>query len=63
MNLNFFVGGILDIIVYEVNVIDGYILEKYCFFGGFFGGIYVDREFEKLMVKVFGEDFIIKFKE
>lgn len=53
----------MDIIVYEVNVLDGYILELDCFFGGFFGGIYVDKEFEDLMNGVFGILFMRKFKE
>jgi len=56
-------GGTLDITVHEVNAIDGHILEKHCPSGGLFGGIHVDREFEKLMAKAFGEDFIAKFKE
>lgn len=63
MNLTFSVGGTLDITVHEVNAIDGHILEKHCPSGGLFGGIHVDREFEKLMAKAFGEDFIAKFKE
>lgn len=63
MNLNLSAGGTLDITVHEVNAIDGHILEKHCPSGGLFGGIHVDREFEKLMAKAFGEDFITKFKE
>lgn len=53
----------MDITVHEVNAEDGHILEKHCPSGGLFGGIHVDREFEKLMTKAFGEDFISKFKE
>ena len=49
--------------MHEVNAVDGHILEKHCPSGGLFGGIHVDREFEKLMSKAFGEDFISKFKE
>ncbi|KAL9965717.1 hypothetical protein ACROYT_G029559 [Oculina patagonica] len=56
-------GGTLDITVHEVNAVDGHILEKDCPSGGLFGGIHVDREFEKLMSRAFGEDFISKFKE
>ena len=56
-------GGTLDITVHEVNAEDGHILEKHCPSGGLFGGIHVDREFEKLMSRAFGEDFIRKFKE
>lgn len=53
----------MDITVHEVNSVDGHILEKHCPSGGLFGGIHVDREFEELMTKAFGEDFISKFKE
>ena len=53
----------MDITVHEINAVDGHILEKHCPSGGLFGGIHVDREFEKLMTKAFGEDFIRKFKE
>ena len=53
----------MDITVHEVNAIDGHILEKHCPSGGLFGGIHVDKEFEKLMAKAFGEDFITKFKD
>lgn len=59
----FFTGGTLDITVHEVNAKDGHILEKDCPSGGLFGGIHVDREFEKLMSNAFGEDFILKFRE
>lgn len=59
----FFTGGTLDITVHEVNAKDGHILEKDCPSGGLFGGIHVDREFEKLMSNAFGEDFIVKFRE
>ena len=38
-------------------------MEKHCPTGGTFGGIHVDQEFEQLMVKAFGEDFIKRFKE
>lgn len=53
----------MDITVHEVDAMDGHILEKHCPSGGLFGGIHVDSEFEKLMAKAFGEDFITKFKE
>lgn len=56
-------GGTLDITVHEVNADDGHIMEKHCPSGGTFGGIHVDQEFEQLMVKAFGEDFIKRFKE
>lgn len=63
MKLTLSAGGTLDITVHEVNAIDGHILEKHCPSGGLFGGIHVDREFENLMAKTFGGDFIAKFKE
>lgn len=63
MNLTLSAGGTLDITVHEVNAMDGHILEKHCPSGGLFGGIHVDSEFEKLMAKAFGEDFITKFKD
>ncbi|XP_022777848.1 heat shock 70 kDa protein 12A-like [Stylophora pistillata] len=56
-------GGTLDITVHEVNADNGHILEKHCPSGGTFGGIHVDQEFEQLMIKAFGDDFIRRFKE
>lgn len=56
-------GGTLDITVHEVQAEDGHILEKDCPSGGLFGGIHVDKEFENLMNKAFGEGFIRRFKE
>ena len=53
----------MDITVHEVQAEDGHILEKDCPSGGLFGGIHVDKEFENLMNKAFGKDFISKFKE
>ena len=38
-------------------------MEKHCPCGGTFGGIHVDQEFEGLLMKVFGKDFINRFKE
>ena len=53
----------MDITVHEVQAEDGHILEKDCPSGGLFGGIHVDREFENLMNKAFGEGFMRRFKE
>lgn len=53
----------MDITVHEVQAVDGKILEKHCPSGGLFGGIHVDREFENLMSRAFGEDFVRTFKE
>ena len=57
------IGGTLDITVHEVNAESGHILEKHCPSGGLFGGIHVDKEFEELMNKAFGLNFMEKFKE
>ena len=38
-------------------------MEKHCPSGGTFGGIHVDQEFEQLMIKAFGDDFIRTFQE
>ena len=38
-------------------------MEKHCPSGGTFGGIHVDQEFEQLMIKAFGDDFIRRFQE
>ena len=56
-------GGTLDVTVHEVDSVDGHILEKHCPSGGLFGGIHVDKEFEDLMSRSFGGQFIGKFKE
>ena len=53
----------MDITVHEVQAEDGHILEKDCPSGGLFGGIHVDKEFENLMNKAFGDGFIRRFKE
>ena len=53
----------MDITVHEVQAEDGHILEKDCPSGGLFGGIHVDREFENLMSKAFGDVFIRNFKK
>ena len=38
-------------------------MEKHCPSGGTFGGIHVDQEFEHLMIKAFGDNFMRRFKE
>ena len=38
-------------------------MKKHCPSGGTFGGIHVDQEFEQLMMKAFGDDFIRRFQE
>ena len=54
-------GGTLDITVHEIQE-DGTIREIHCPAGGQLGGIHVDREFQSMLVTIFGEDFINKFR-
>lgn len=53
----------MDITVHEVNAVDGHIYEKDCPSGGLYGGIHVDKEFEKLMNNAFGTSFMESFKQ
>ena len=53
----------MDITVHEVHAEDTHIIEKDCPSGGLFGGIHVDQEFENLMSRAFGDDFITNFKK
>lgn len=59
--LLFLSGGTLDITVHEIQE-DGTIREIHCPAGGQLGGIHVDREFQSMLVTIFGEDFINKFR-
>lgn len=54
-------GGTLDITVHEIQE-DGTIREIHCPAGGQLGGMHVDREFQRMLMTVFGEDFINKFR-
>ena len=54
-------GGTVDLTVHEIEDA-GTLKELYKASGGAWGAIGVDREFEKLLVKVFGIDFIVSFK-
>ncbi|XP_067042599.1 heat shock 70 kDa protein 12A-like [Acropora muricata] len=54
-------GGTLDITVHEIQE-DGTIHEIHCPSGGHLGGMHVDREFQRMLIMVFGEDFINKFR-
>lgn len=58
----YFVGGIVDFCVYEVNE-DKLLIEFYCVSGGFFGGIYVDKEYLKIYDIIFGKEVMEKLKE
>lgn len=49
-----FLGGIVDIIVYE-KVNDGKLWELYYVIGGVCGGIVVDVVFESCFIDIFGE--------
>lgn len=51
-------GGIVDLIVYQIWLLEGYFKELYKVIGGFYGFLGVDYEFEKFLYKIFGEDFI-----
>lgn len=51
----------MDITVHEIQE-DGTIHEIHCPSGGHLGGMHVDREFQRMLIMVFGEDFINKFR-
>ncbi|XP_069756131.1 heat shock 70 kDa protein 12A isoform X1 [Narcine bancroftii] len=55
-------GGTVDLTVHEVQLPEGHLKELYKASGGPYGSIGVDYEFEKLLCKIFGEDFIEQFK-
>ncbi|XP_067909074.1 heat shock 70 kDa protein 12A isoform X1 [Heterodontus francisci] len=55
-------GGTVDLTVHEVKLPEGHLKELYKASGGPYGSIGVDYEFEKLLCKIFGEDFIEQFK-
>ncbi|XP_022080725.1 uncharacterized protein LOC110973860 isoform X2 [Acanthaster planci] len=56
-------GGTVDITVHEVEEDEGGSLkELHKASGGMYGSVCVDAEFEKLLVEIFGEDFIEEFK-
>lgn len=56
----FLLGGIVDIIVYK-KVDDGILEELIFVFGGFLGGIFVDKEYEKFLEKIGGEGILWLF--
>lgn len=51
----------MDITVHEIQE-DGTIQEIHCPAGDHLGGMHVDREFQRMLIKVFGEDFVNKFR-
>lgn len=54
-------GGTVDLTVHEMED-SGTLKELYKASGGAWGAIGVDREFENLLVRIFGIDFVVSFK-
>ena len=54
-------GGTVDLTVHEMEG-GGTLKELYKASGGAWGAIGIDREFEQLLVKIFGIDFVVSFK-
>ncbi|XP_046711701.1 heat shock 70 kDa protein 12A isoform X3 [Silurus meridionalis] len=55
-------GGTVDLTVHQIRMPEGHLKELYKASGGPYGSIGVDYEFEKLLCKIFGQDFIDQFK-
>ncbi|MGH0175815.1 UNVERIFIED_CONTAM: hypothetical protein FKN15_071679 [Acipenser sinensis] len=55
-------GGSVDLTVHQIRLPEGHIKELYKASGGPYGSVGVDYEFEKLLCKIFGADFIDQFK-
>ncbi|XP_027581902.1 heat shock 70 kDa protein 12A isoform X1 [Pipra filicauda] len=55
-------GGTVDMTVHQIRLPEGHLKELYKATGGPYGSLGVDYEFEKLLCKIFGEDFIEQFK-
>lgn len=55
-------GGTVDLTVHQITLPQGHLKELYKASGGPYGSLGVDYEFEKLLYKIFGEDFIEQFK-
>lgn len=56
-------GGTVDLTVHELDVTQGTLKELHKGTGGPCGATGVDREFEKLLKRIFDPDFIERFKE
>lgn len=54
-------GGTVDITVHEVEDDKGKLREIY-FGGGAFGSICIDKQFELILMRIFGQEFIEKYK-
>ncbi|XP_068423630.1 heat shock 70 kDa protein 12A isoform X2 [Clinocottus analis] len=55
-------GGTVDLTVHQIRLPEGHLKELYKASGGPFGSLGIDYEFEKLLCKIFGQDFIDQFK-
>ncbi|XP_036402533.1 heat shock 70 kDa protein 12A isoform X2 [Megalops cyprinoides] len=55
-------GGTVDLTVHQIRLPEGHLKELYKASGGPYGSIGIDFEFEKLLCKIFGPDFIDQFK-
>ncbi|XP_077095496.1 heat shock 70 kDa protein 12A isoform X4 [Siphateles boraxobius] len=55
-------GGTVDLTVHQIRLPEGHLKELYKASGGPHGSIGIDYEFEKLLCKIFGQDFIDQFK-
>ncbi|XP_053538921.1 heat shock 70 kDa protein 12A isoform X3 [Ictalurus punctatus] len=55
-------GGTVDLTVHQIRMPEGHLKELYKASGGPYGSIGVDYEFEMLLCKIFGQDFIDQFK-
>ncbi|KAM7384979.1 hypothetical protein PAMP_001083 [Pampus punctatissimus] len=55
-------GGTVDLTVHQIRLPEGHLKELYKASGGPYGSIRIDYEFEKLLCKIFGQDFIDQFK-
>ncbi|XP_004076967.1 heat shock 70 kDa protein 12A isoform X1 [Oryzias latipes] len=55
-------GGTVDLTVHQIRLPEGHLKELYKASGGPYGSIGIDFEFEKLLCRIFGQDFIDQFK-
>ncbi|XP_068597279.1 heat shock 70 kDa protein 12A [Brachionichthys hirsutus] len=55
-------GGTVDLTVHQIRLPEGHLKELHKASGGPYGSLGIDYEFEKLLCKIFGQDFIDQFK-
>ncbi|XP_008305029.1 heat shock 70 kDa protein 12A isoform X3 [Stegastes partitus] len=55
-------GGTVDLTVHQIRLPEGHLKELYKASGGPYGSIGIDYEFEKLLCRIFGQDFVDQFK-